>query len=146
MDRSSSSLSLAGPEVAADIMDPNHVENVLLLEYSYSITQEERIDIRKKVQDTNPGASKGERKIIYRDALLKAALEAQKKKSQDAKDSSLSSPLKGMDNEQEFLVRGPAQRALLDEFRLSLTFIRKSGRQIQMQTQWNLLRTFVQQR
>ena len=55
MDRSSSSLSLAGPEVAADIMeprhdimDPKHVENIFRLEYSHSITQEERIDIRRK--------------------------------------------------------------------------------------------------
>ena len=55
MDRSSSSLSLAGLEVATDIMeprhdimDPKHVENIFRLEYSHSITQEERIDIRRK--------------------------------------------------------------------------------------------------
>jgi hypothetical protein len=88
----SSSLSLAGPEVATDLMDPKYLESVLLLEYSHSITQEKKTDIRKKIQDANPGASKGELKIIHRDAMLKAVLEARKRKSQDAKDSSLFSP------------------------------------------------------
>jgi hypothetical protein len=75
--------------------------------------------MRKKIQDANPGASREELKIIHRDSMLKAALEARKRKSQDAKDFSLSSPLTGRDNEEELLVRGPAQRALLDEFRLA---------------------------
>ncbi len=87
------------PEVAADIMDPKHLENVLLLRHFHSLTQEEKMDMREKIQDANPGASKGELKIIHREVMLKAALEAQKSKSQDAKESSLSSPLAGMDNE-----------------------------------------------
>jgi hypothetical protein len=53
--------------------------------------------------------------------MLDAALEARKRKSQDEKDSSLSSPLTEKDKKEELLVKGPAQRALLEEFHLSLT-------------------------
>jgi hypothetical protein len=71
LDRSSLSLSLSGPEVAADLLDPRYLESALLLEYAHSITQEERTVMRKRIQDANPGASREELKIIHRDAMLK---------------------------------------------------------------------------
>jgi hypothetical protein len=91
-----------------------------LLEFQRSLTEDEKFAMHDEARKANPGASSKELVAIKRAAMLKAALEARKRKSQDAKDSSLSSPLTGIDNEVEFLVRGPAQRALLDEFRLSL--------------------------
>ncbi len=69
------------------------MESVLLLEYARSLTKEEKSDIRRRIQDANSGASEEELKVIHRDAMLKAALEARKRKRiQDAKDASLSLP------------------------------------------------------
>ncbi len=76
--------------------------------------------------EANPGASAQELIAIKRAALWKAVHEAQKKKSQDENISSLPSPLIGIDNEKVLRVRGPAQNALLDEFRLSLTQAQRS--------------------
>ncbi len=148
MDISSSSLSLAG----ADKETPSLRENVILMDFYRSLSEDEKTNMHVKALEANPGASAKELIVIKCVALWKAIHEAQKKKSQDEKDSSLPSPLIGLDNEKELHVRGPAQKALLDEFRLSLshrrkvvTFMRKSGRKIRMQTQRSLLRTFVQQ-
>jgi hypothetical protein len=78
LDRSSLSLSPSGLEVAADLLDPRYLESVLLLEYAYSITKEERSNIRRRIQDANPRASEEELKVIHRDDMLKSALEARK--------------------------------------------------------------------
>ncbi len=79
------------------------------------------MEMRRQARKANPGASKEEIKVIFRARLLEAAREAQKKKRQDEKDSSLSSLLAGTNKEDELIVRGPAQDALLSEFDRSLT-------------------------
>ncbi len=147
MDTSSSSLSLAGAEKET----PPLREHAILMDFYRSLSLEERTNMHVDALEANPGALAQELIAIKRAALWKAIHEAQKKKSQDENVPSRPSLLIGMDDEKEFHVRGPAQKALLDEFRLSIshrrkvvTFMGKSGRNIRMQTQRSLLRTFVQ--
>ncbi len=125
MDSSSLSLSLVETEGAADLSAFRSkifgIRSPTLLDFQRSLTEDEKFDMHEEVKKANPGVTTKELVAIKRATMLKAALEARKRKSQDAKDSSLSSPLTGMDNEEKLLVRGPAQRALVDEFRLSLT-------------------------
>ena len=68
----------------------------------------------------NPRASAQELIEDKRSVLWKALHGAQKMKSQLEKDAS-SFSLAGIDDVNGLYVRGPAQKALLDEFRLSLT-------------------------
>jgi hypothetical protein len=117
MDTSSSSLSLAGAEKET----PPLREHTILIDFYRSLSVDERTNMYVEALEANPGASAQELIVIKRAALWKTIHEAQKKKSQDEKVSSLPSPLIGMDNEKELWVRGPAQNALLDEFCLSHT-------------------------
>ncbi len=124
LDESSLSLSLflVGTKGAANIAGPSCSDSALLLELQRSLTESEKIDMHVEVKNANPGVSSKELGVIKRAVMLKAALEARKRKSQDAKNSFLSSPLKDKDNEEELLVRGStAQKALLQEFKLSQT-------------------------
>ncbi len=53
MDSSSLSLSLAGTDTTADLLDPGYAdlrESALLLEFTSSLTQEERTDMRNKIR------------------------------------------------------------------------------------------------
>jgi hypothetical protein len=91
------SLSHVGTDRAANLSDPRYLESALLVEFQRSLTEDEKFDMHVEVKMANPGASSKELVAIIRAAMLKAALEARKKKSQDAKDVSLSSPLTGKD-------------------------------------------------
>jgi hypothetical protein len=121
----SNSLSLSGTDTTAELLDPAYAdlkESALLLEFFGSLTLEGRRDMRKKIQESNPRASEEEIKAIFRTALLDAALQFGRRKSQDEKNSSFSSPLIGKDKgDDELLLRGPAQKALVEEFNLSHT-------------------------
>ncbi len=64
------------------------------MEHASDLTTEERLDMRRKIRseirDVNPGVSREELQSILREAMLETALEARKRKSQSAKDYSLS--------------------------------------------------------
>ena len=97
----------------------------LLVDYSRAATLEERLDkrrkFRKEIEKANPGVSKEELKSLLYCARLRSALEWRRNCLQSKKDSLLSSSLTEQKKEDELLVRGPAQDALLAEFTLSLT-------------------------
>jgi hypothetical protein len=60
MDSGSLSLSLAGTDTTADHLDPGYAdlrEPALLLKFTSSLTQDERIDMRKRIREANPEAS-----------------------------------------------------------------------------------------
>ncbi len=81
----SSTLSLAG----ADKETPPLREMALLLELTRSLTDDERHQIQVKITaDANPGASAKELMNASRALQMKAALEAQKSKGREEKDSS----------------------------------------------------------
>ncbi len=96
LDSLSLTLSQAGIEKEKDLLGPAYDEKDLLKEFAghtlldffYSRTQEERIDMRKKIREADPGASGEEIKVIYRAAMKDAALKAWNRKKQDEKDSS----------------------------------------------------------
>jgi hypothetical protein len=87
LDSGSLSLSLVGTDGTADPSDPKY-----LLEFQRSLTQEEKLDMHSEVMKANPEVTAKELAAIKRAVMLKAALEARKKRIQDAKDSSLSLP------------------------------------------------------
>ncbi len=115
MDTSSSSLSLAGAEKETHSLR----DHTILMDFYRSLSFEERTNMHVDALEANPGASAQELIATKRAVLWKAIHEAHKKKSQDENFSSLPSPLIGMDDEKELRVRGPAQKVLLDDFRLS---------------------------
>ncbi len=121
----SNSLSLSGTGTTTEPLHPAYAdlkETTLLLEFFGSLTLEKRRDMRKKIQESNPGASEEDIKAIFCTALLDAAHQFGRRKSQDEKDSSLSSPLIGKDKEDGVLsLRGQARKALIEEFNLSHT-------------------------
>ncbi len=92
LDTSSFSLSLVGTDGTADLSDPRYLESTLLLEFQRSLTEDEKFVMHNEVMKANPGASSKELVAIKRAVMLKAALEARKRKIQDAKDFSLSFP------------------------------------------------------
>ncbi len=100
--------------------------------------------------EANPGASAQELIAIKRAALWKSIHEAQKEKSQDENVPSLPSLLIGMDNEKELHVEDQRKKPFwmnsvsISHRRKVVTFMGKSGKNIRMQTQRSLLRTFVQ--
>ena len=104
-DSSSSSLSLAGKdkasvdgtslslspgrkEIAVDPSDPKYLERVLLLEHAGDLSVEDRsimrAKIRSEIRKSNPGLSKEDDKFksLMHEGMVKAALEARKRKSQ----------------------------------------------------------------
>jgi hypothetical protein len=82
LDSISLTLSQAGIEKEKDLLGPAYDEKDLLkgfaghtlLDFFYFLTQEERIDMRKKIREANPRASGEEIKVIYRAAMKDAAL------------------------------------------------------------------------
>jgi hypothetical protein len=84
---SSSSLSLAGIHEVPEI--ERLERNVLGAKHSWSLSLEERVEVKEQVRRGNPGASEEEIKILYRARLLDDALKAQAKKRQSKKDSPL---------------------------------------------------------
>jgi hypothetical protein len=93
-------------ETTAEPLDPAYADlkdTALLLEFFGSLTLEKRRNMRKKIEESNPGASEEEIKAIFRTALLDAAHQFGRRKCQDEKDSSLSSPLKGKDKGDDVL-------------------------------------------
>ena len=93
-ERNSLSLSSGRKESAIDPSDPESLERVILIEYRSGLTQEEsrakRRQLRSEIQKANPGISDEDLKPMLKDAMVKAALEARRRKNQSAKDSSLS--------------------------------------------------------
>ena len=82
---------------------------------------DERMDMRKKhtdeIRNANPLVSRAELKPIRQEAMLVAAIEWRRNVLQGEKNFLLAKRKK----EEELLVRGPAQDALLKEYTLSLT-------------------------
>ncbi len=116
MDTSSSSLSLAGAEKESPLM----MGHAVMMDYYNSLSDEERTTIHVEAHRSNPGASAQELIEVKRTALWKAIHRAQRMKDHDEKDTS-SLSLGGIDDVNGLYVRGPAQKALLDECRLSIT-------------------------
>ena len=85
------------------------------MEYSRTLTLDERTGMRRHVRNEHPGASEEEIRVIYAERLMERALTAHSlalaKKLQADKDA--------LRLEENLLVRGPAQTALLNEFALS---------------------------
>jgi hypothetical protein len=113
-------LSLAGIQEAPggrstsdQIMLEEHRRMVIRWEYSRTISLNERTEIRRSVRSEHPGASESEIKAFYAERLMDKALEAHAKER-------LSSDLSERIKEDELLVRGPAQEALLKDHALSL--------------------------
>ena len=89
------SLSLySGEEGAIDPSDPKFLERVLLKEFRSGLTQDERRakrqKLRSEIRKANPGISDEDLKPMLTEAMVAAAREARKRKSQSAKDSPLS--------------------------------------------------------
>jgi hypothetical protein len=116
MDTSSSSLSLAGAEKELPLM----MGHDIMMNYYHSLSDDEKTKIHVEALKANPRASAQELIEDKRSVLWKAIHGAQKMKSQLEKDAS-SFSLAGIDDVNGLYVRGPAQKALLDEFCLSLT-------------------------
>ena len=103
MDTSSSSLSLAGAEKKT----PPMMGHDIMMNYYNSLSDDEKTKLHEESLKANPRASAQELIEDKRATLWKAIHTAKvERKSQD---------------ENELYVRGPAQKALLKEFRLSLT-------------------------
>ncbi len=60
------------------------------MQFTRSLSADERVDIYADVQEANPGVSAKELLSAHRAALLKAGLDAQEKKSRDEKNPSRS--------------------------------------------------------
>jgi hypothetical protein len=116
MDTSFSSLSLAGAEKEPPLM----MGHAVMMEYYNSLSDEERTGIHEEALRANPRASAQELIEVKRTALWKVIHKARKMKDHAEKDTS-SLSLAENDDVNQFYVRGPAQKALLDEFRLSIT-------------------------
>ena len=114
MDTSSSSLSLAGAEKESPPMTGHDV----MMEYYHSLSDEERTKIHVEALRANPKASAQELTEVKRAALWTAMHKARKRKEQAEKDTS-SLSLAGDEDVNHLYVRGPAQKALLDEFKIT---------------------------
>ncbi len=90
VDNSILSLSLAVTDQEAELLVPGVSESAFLLEFSRSLTDDERHLMHVEIQDANPGASARELLSATSAAMLKAGLAAQKKKSRDERDLSRS--------------------------------------------------------
>ena len=105
-----------GGSVEDQAMLDHHWHLCLRLEYSRTLTLDERTEMRRHVRIEHPGASEEEIKVIYAERLMERALTAHSlalaKKLQADKDA--------LSPKENPLVRGPAQTALLNEFALSL--------------------------
>jgi hypothetical protein len=105
-------------------------KTVLLVEHSRATTLDERVDMRRKfreeVRKVNPLVSREELKSLLDKAMLRTALELRRNEPQRKKHSLLLSALAEKKKEDELLVRGPAQDALLAEFARSLTMAESS--------------------
>ena len=84
MDTSSSSLSLAGAEKESPLMTGHAV----MMEYYYSLSEEERTKIHVEALRANPKASAQELTEVKRAALWTAIHKARKRKEQAEKDTS----------------------------------------------------------
>jgi hypothetical protein len=97
----------------------------LFFEHAMSTTMEERLrmnrEARDKCREDNQLVSKGELKVFLKKARMKSVLEWRRGVIQGEKDFLLSSALSERIKDDELLVRGPAQDALLKEHALSLT-------------------------
>jgi hypothetical protein len=106
-------------------------KTVLLVEHSRATTLDERVDMRRKfreeVRKVNPLVSREELKSLLDKAMLRTALELRRNEPQRKKHSLLLSALAEKKKEDELLVRGPAQDALLAEFARSLTMAESSN-------------------
>jgi hypothetical protein len=106
------------------------MKEVLRYEHSLATTMDERLEMRRKfrneIRNANPLVSRDELKPLLRDGMLEAALEWRRNVLQSEKDSLLSSSLAEKKKEDELLMRGPAQDALLAEFARSLTMAESS--------------------
>ena len=80
-----------------------------------------RREIRRETRDANPLLTDEELNPHDQRAMIRAALEWRKNDLQSRKDSLLSSSLAAKKKEDDLLVRGPSQNALLEEFSRSLT-------------------------
>ena len=101
----------------------DHWHLCLRMEYSRTLTLDERTEMRRHVRIEHPGASEEEIRAIYAERLMERALTAhslaQAKKLQADKDALLLATLAERAKEDALLVRGPAQDALLKEHALS---------------------------
>ena len=97
----------------------------LMFEYTLSTSIEERLDLSKAFRDKcrldNPLISREELKALLEKERLRNMLEWRRGVLQGEKDFLLSSALSERIKDDELLVRGPAQDALLKEYSLSLT-------------------------
>jgi hypothetical protein len=98
-----------------------HMKRVLRYEYSCATTLDERMDLRRafrnEVRKGNQLVSKEELQSLQDELMLGAAFEWRRNVLQGEKDFLLAEKKK----EEELLVRGPVQDALLAEFSRSLT-------------------------
>jgi hypothetical protein len=94
--------------------------HAVMMEYYHSLSDEERNGIHAEALRANPKASAQELIEVKRAALWKAIHKARKIEDHAEKDTS-SLSLAGDEDVNQLYVRGPAQKALLDEFRLSIT-------------------------
>jgi hypothetical protein len=101
------------------------IRTVLLVEYNQATTIDERTAMRRKfraeLQESKQLASSAETKSHIDISMLRAAIDWRRREPQRKKDLLLSSALAEMIKEDELLVRGPAQDALLKEHALTLT-------------------------
>jgi hypothetical protein len=108
----------------------------LLIDYSRFTTVEARRDTRRKLCEertkANPLMSSEELKACLDNAMSIVALEWRRNEPQREKDLILSSALAERKKEEELLVRGPAQNALLAEFDLSLTMAESSNQYVEV--------------
>jgi hypothetical protein len=97
----------------------------LKVTHNQSMTMDEgtawRREIRKETRKANPLLTCEELKPHFHGAMIRAAYEWHKNDLQRIKDSLLSSSLTAKKKEDDLLVRGPSQSALLEEFSSSLT-------------------------
>ena len=100
-------------------------KEALLVTHCQTMTMDERTawrrEIRMETRKANPLLTDEELNPHYQRAMIRLALEWRKNDLQRIKDSLLSSSLAAKKKEDDLLVRGPSQNALLEEFSSSLT-------------------------
>jgi hypothetical protein len=95
-----------GRSIEDQSMLDEHQRMLIRLEYSRTLTLDERTEMRVLLREEHPGASLEEIRILFAERLMVKALEAHAREE-------LSAALSERIKEDELLVRGPAQDALL---------------------------------